>query len=143
LQGTNGVLTVGFILVLCVCMAGFLIFWVLSIQGRTLQFGVFRAIGMPMRDLIILLVTEQVLVSLSSVAAGALVGVLAARLYVPLIQMSYTAMDVSLPLRIVARGSDYLRLFGVFGAVFLLCLGVLAVLVRRIRIAQALKLGED
>ena len=143
LQGTNGVLTVGFILVLVVCLVGFLIFWVLSIRSRTLQFGVFRAMGMPMRGLIALLVTEQALVSLSSVAAGAVVGVLASRLYVPLIQMSYTAMDITLPLRIVAEGSDYARLFLVFGVGFVACLTVLAVLVKRIRIAQALKLGED
>ena len=90
-----------------------------------------------------LLVTEQALVSLSSVAAGAVVGVLASRLYVPLIQMSYTAMDITLPLRIVAEGSDYARLFLVFGVGFVACLTVLAVLVKRIRIAQALKLGED
>ena len=143
LQGTNGVLTVGFILVLIVCLVGFLIFWILSIRSRTLQFGVFRAMGMPMRDLIALLVTEQVLVSLTSVAAGAIVGVVASRLYVPLIQMSYTAMDISLPLRIVASAGDYARLFLVFGIGFVACLAVLAVLVRRIRIAQALKLGED
>ncbi len=143
LQGTNGVLTVGFILVLAVCMVGFLIFWILSIRSRTLQFGVFRAMGMPMRGLIELLIAEQVFVSLTSVAAGAAVGILASRLYVPLIQLSYTSMDVTLPLRIVAEGSDYARLFIVFGAVFVICLAALAILVKRIRIAQALKLGED
>ena len=143
LQGTNGVLTVGFILVLMVCMVGFLIFWILSIRSRTLQFGVFRAMGMPMRGLIELLIAEQVCVSLTSVAAGAGVGILASRLYVPLIQLSYTSMDITLPLRIVAEGSDYLRLFSVFGAVFVICLAALAILVKRIRIAQALKLGED
>lgn len=143
LQGTNGVLTVGFILVLAVCMVGFLIFWILSIRSRTLQFGVFRAMGMPMRGLIELLVAEQVCVSLTSVAAGAGVGILASQLYVPLIQLSYTSMDITLPLRIVAEGSDYLRLFSVFGAVFVICLAALAILVKRIRIAQALKLGED
>ena len=143
LQGTNGVLTVGFILVLAVCMVGFLIFWILSIRSRTLQFGVFRAMGMPMGGLIELLIAEQVCVSLTSVAAGAGVGILASRLYVPLIQLSYTSMDVTLPLRIVAEGSDYARLFSVFGAVFVICLAALAILVKRIRIAQALKLGED
>ena len=143
LQGTNGVLTVGFILVLAVCMVGFLIFWILSIRSRTLQFGVFRAMGMPMGGLIELLIAEQVCVSLTSVAAGAGVGILASRLYVPLIQLSYTSMDITLPLRIVAEGSDYLRLFSVFGAVFVICLAALAILVKRIRIAQALKLGED
>ena len=38
-QGTNGILTVGFIVVLILCVTGFLIFWILSIQSRALQFG--------------------------------------------------------------------------------------------------------
>ena len=49
IQGTNGILTVGFIVVLVLCAVGFLIYWVLSIQARTLQFGIFRAMGMTMR----------------------------------------------------------------------------------------------
>ena len=45
-QGTNGILTVGFICILMLCTIGFLIYWILSIQSRTLQFGIFRAMGM-------------------------------------------------------------------------------------------------
>ena len=46
LQGTNGILTVGFVIVLLLCTVGFLIYWILSIQSRVLQFGIFRAMGM-------------------------------------------------------------------------------------------------
>lgn len=143
LQGMNGILTVGFILVLVVCMVGFLIFWILSIRSRTLQFGVFRAIGMPMTDLLRMLTVEQAMISLTSVAAGAGIGILASRLYVPLIQMSFSAGRISLPMEIVAEGADYARLFGVFGFILALCLAILVWQVKRIRIAQALKLGED
>ena len=34
-QGTNGVLTIGFIIVLLLCTTGFLIYWIHSIQSRT------------------------------------------------------------------------------------------------------------
>ena len=39
LQGTNGILTVGFIVVLLLCTVGFLIYWILSIQSRALLFA--------------------------------------------------------------------------------------------------------
>ena len=44
---------------------------------------------------------------------------------------------------IVSWGSDYVRLFGVIGAVILICMFVLAWLISKIKISQALKLGED
>ena len=124
-------------------MTGFMIFWILSIRSRTLQFGIFRAMGMPMRDVFSMLINEQVLISLLSAAMGVGVGWVASRLYVPLIQMSYTTQDVSLPLRIVAEGSDYGRLLLVVGILFVVCILVLGLIIRKIRIAQALKLGED
>jgi putative ABC transport system permease protein len=52
LQGTNGVLTVGFIIILLVCMTGFLIYWILSIRSRVLQFGIFRAMGLSMKSIL-------------------------------------------------------------------------------------------
>lgn len=36
-QGTNGILTVSFIVVLLLCTTGFLIYWILSIRSRALQ----------------------------------------------------------------------------------------------------------
>ena len=51
-QGTNGVLTADFIIVLLLCMVGFLIYWILSIRSRELQFGIFRAMGLSMQEII-------------------------------------------------------------------------------------------
>ncbi len=143
LQGTNGILTVGFIVVLMLCSVGFLIFWVLSIKARSLQFGIFRAMGMTMREVFIMLVNEQLFISGTAIAAGALAGHLTAKLYMPLIQLAYAASDNALPLELVSQTSDYIRLFAVIGAVMLVCMTVLGVIISRLKIAQALKLGED
>jgi len=143
LQGTNGVLTVGFIVTLLICFTGFLIYWILSIRSRVLQFGIFRAMGMSMSNLIGLLVNEQIFITFTAILLGALVGEISARLFVPLIQISYTAADQVIPLMIVTEARDYLNLYTVVGIMVVICLGVLAWYISKIKIAQALKLGED
>lgn len=142
-QGTNGILTVGFIVVLLLCTVGFLIYWILSIQSRSLQFGIFRAMGMSLREILSMLLNEQFFISGAAIATGALVGQLAARFFIPLIQISYAPSDEVIPLHVLSDVTDMYRLFGVVSAVMLLCLVILGVLISRIKIAQALKLGED
>ncbi len=142
-QATNGILTVGFIVVLTLCSVGFLIYWILSIRSRQLQFGIFRAMGMTMGEILGMLGNEQIFLSLSSIIAGALVGKLAAKLYVPLIQMAYSADSQLIPLEVVSRQSDAMQLYLVVGIVMVVCMVVLGQLIRKIKIAQALKLGED
>ena len=142
-QGTNGILTANFIVVLLLCMVGFLIFWVLSIRSRELQFGIFRAMGLSMGEVIRMLIMEQVLISGTAIGIGVGVGALVTRLYLPLIQIAYSAADQVLPLRLVTETGDYVKLFTVIGIMVICCMGILAWLISKIRIAQALKLGED
>ena len=143
LQGTNGILTVGFIVVLLLCAVGFLIYWVLSIQSRTLQFGIFRAMGLSMREILTMLLNEHLFISGLSIVTGAAVGKLTAKLYMPLIQLAYAASDNALPLQVVSRNGDMARIAIVVGVMLAVCLTVLGVLISRMKIAQALKLGED
>ena len=136
-------MTVGFIVVLLLCTTGFLIYWILSIQSRALQFGIFRAMGMSLREIISMLINEQLFISGLSIATGAAIGIGASRLFIPLIQIAYAASDNVLPLSIITDTSDFVRLFSVIGAVMLICMVILGVIISRIKIAQALKLGED
>lgn len=142
-QGTNGILTVGFICVLLLCITGFLIYWILSIQSRTLQFGIFRAMGMSMREVLAMLINEQFFITGVSLTAGVLVGLLTSKLYIPLIQIAYTSSDQVIPLEIVSEAGDFVRLFAVIGSAILICMFLLGGLISKIKIAQALKLGED
>lgn len=142
-QGTNGILTVGFIVVLLICSVGFLIYWILSIQSRTLQFGIYRAMGMTLREIISMLLCEQVFISGTAVVTGTLVGFLTAKLYMPLIQMAYTAYDSALPLEVVNSYGDIGQMLAVVGVVMLSCMLILGWLISKMKITQALKLGED
>ena len=71
------------------------------------------------------------------------VGVLVTKLYLPLIQIAYSAADQVLPLKLVTETGDYVKLFAVIAAMVICCMAILAWLISKIRIAQALKLGED
>lgn len=142
-QGTNGVLTIGFMIVLVLCAAGFLIYWILSIRSRTLQFGIFRAMGMSGSEIWGMLLNEQFFISGMAILGGVIVGRLTADLYVPLIQIAYSSAEKVIPLEIVSQSGDFLRLGIVIGAIIVICLAVLGTLISKIKIAQALKLGED
>ena len=142
-QGTNGVLTISFIIVLLLCATGFLIYWILSIQSRTLQFGIFRAMGMSKREILTMLVVEQIFISGTSIAGGVLVGQSVSKLFVPLIQIAYSTAERSIPLEIIDAASDYIRLGAVIGLMIVVCMVVLGVLISKVKITQALKLGED
>jgi putative ABC transport system permease protein len=143
LQGTNGMLTLGFLVTLGVSLLGFLICWVLSMQGRTLQFGVLRAMGLARKRVVAIIVWELVLISGSSVLMGILIGGIAGQLYVPLLQLVTSVAQQVPPFVVGALRKDYGNLLFFVLAMFVGVLVVLAVLISRIRIHQAIKLGEE
>ena len=143
IQGTNGILTLSFIIGLTLCAAGFLIFWILSIRSRSLQFGIYRAMGMSVGELIALLINEHLWQSVISMAAGAGIGVLVSRLYIPLIQLAYSSADATLPLQVYRDFADHIRLIAIILGVLVVCVCILVAIIRRLRMAQAIKLGED
>ena len=134
---------IDFILILTVCMMGFLIYWILAIRARELSFGIFRAMGLSLREIVGMLLREQLFVSGSAVLVVIGTGAAVTALYLPMVQMAYTTADQVLPLKIVTEASDFVRLFGVIGVVIGIGIAVLAWIISRIRMTQALKLGED
>ena len=142
-QGTNGILTMSFIVILILCCTGFLIYWILSIRQRELLFGVFRAMGMSKREIIQMLINEQIFSSGVSIVIGTVIGLLASKMFVPLVQIFYASTDQAIPLEVVNETLDMVRLFSIIGLVIVVCMVVLGKLISRINISQALKLGED
>lgn len=142
-QGTNGTLTMSFIIILILCGIGYLIYWILSIRSRELLFGVFRAMGMSKKEIIHMLVNEQLFTGGLAILLGAGIGVLASHMFVPMLQIAYTGENQALPLELLTKTSDMVRLFVIVAIVFVACMAVLAGLIYKLKIAQALKLGED
>lgn len=142
-QGTNGVLTLGFIIILLICAVGFLIFWILSIFSRTLQFGVYRAMGMTITEILGMLLQEQFFLSVIPIALGLLIGNYVAKLFVPLIQIAYTSSEQIIPLEIIKQKDDQIKILIIVGCMVVLCMIIIGKLISDMKITKALKLGED
>ncbi|MFB9275315.1 ABC transporter permease [Cohnella cellulosilytica] len=143
LLALNGILTLGFLISIVISFVGFLLYWILSLKGRTLQNGIMRAIGVSLRQLIGMLALEQLLTSGAAVLIGVLIGNLASRLYVPNFQIAFNPSSLVPPFKVMFEAIDFARLYSVVGVMLVLGLGILSYMLSRIRVHQALKLGED
>ena len=143
LQGTNGVLTMGFIVTIILCGVGYLIYWIMSIRSREMLFGVLRACGMHKGELFHMLINEQIFSGVLSILAAVGIGNITTKMFVPMIQTAYAASNQVLPMQLITNEQDMVRLYGVVGGVMALCLLVLIVLVFKLNVTKALKLGEE
>ncbi len=143
LQGINGTLTLSFVVTMLISIIGFLIYWILSIRDRVLQFGILRAMGLTKGNVISMIVAEQGLISVMAIFMGLVIGSITSTLYVPLLQMMYGAKDQIPPFEVISSTDDYLRIYIVVGFMLVLGIGILARFVSRIKMDQAVKLGED
>lgn len=142
-QGTNGVLTLGFIIILLICAVGFLIFWILSMLSRTLQFGVYRAMGMTVTEIIGMIIQEQFFLSVIPITLGLFIGNYVSKLFVPLIQIAYTSSEQIIPLEIIRQRADQIRIITIVSGMVVLCMIIIGKLITDMKITKALKLGED
>ncbi|MFC5653637.1 FtsX-like permease family protein [Paenibacillus solisilvae] len=139
----NGVMTLDFLISIVITFVGFLLYWVLSLLARTLQFGILRAMGISFFQLLGMLVAEQLLISGAAILLGVLTGNLTSRLFVRLFEMSFDPKTQILPFEVTFNSSDQVGLYVIVTAMMVLGIGILGFTVSRIRIHQAVKLGED
>jgi putative ABC transport system permease protein len=143
LQGTNGVLTLGFLVSMVIAITGFVIYWILSLKARVLQFGIIRAMGLEKRKVSWMLVWEHLLISGTAIVLGIVIGRVASALFVPLIQLVYASSEQVPPFRIVIQPRDYLQIYMI--GLFMIGIGIVLfrVIISRLNVHQALKLGEE
>lgn len=139
----NGVMTLGFLISIVICFFGFLLYWVLSLFARTLQFGILRAMGVSFGQLIVMLAGEQALISGAAIMIGIVTGNAASLLFVPLFELSFDPSTQVPPFQVTFDPQDQVRLYWIVTVMISIGLAVLGYIVSRIRIHQAVKLGED
>ena len=142
-QITNGMFTLSFILSLIVCSVGFLLYWVMTLKQRELQFGIYRAMGMRMREVKAMLLNEQIFLSFLPLFAGAGIGIAATVMFVRLISIIYLPQKHNIGVNVYIYPSDMLELAGVLFVAIAVCYVVISRLLKSMKIAQALRLGED
>ncbi len=142
-QATNGSLTLGFIAVMIVCAIGFAIYWVISIKNRTLQIGTMRALGMSLKEVYKMIVTEQILLCAAAVLLGIGAGILSGFMFAPLLQSAFETMGNMPPYTVAISVTDIFKLIVLIAV--LIAIGTFAAfaMLKRINAAAAIKLGEE
>ena len=133
----------GFIVTIILCAVGYLIYWIMSIRSREMMFGVLRASGMHKGEMFHMLINEQIFSGVFSIFVGIAIGKVTSKLFVPMLQTAYAATNQVLPMCLITETGDMLRLYGVIVSVMMMCLMVLIIIVFKLNIAKALKLGEE
>ena len=90
-----------------------------------------------------MLFNEQLFGSLLPIAAGSGAGILGTVLFVKLIDLVYLPKEHNIALHVVEYGSDLIKIFAVILSVVLVCFVVIRRILAGMKIAEALKLGED
>jgi putative ABC transport system permease protein len=139
----NGVMTLGFLISMTISFVGFLIYWVLTLAGRILQFGIYRAMGISFRQLLAMIGAEQLLTSGAAVGIGLCTGVIASELFVPMFQLSFDSATQVPPFRVTLDPKDQRKMLWIVAVMISLGLTILGYMLSRIKIYQAVKLGED
>lgn len=143
LLGLNGTMTLGFLISVMITFIGFLLYWILTIKSRTLQYGIYRAMGIPMRKLISILVWEQIMTSGIACLLGIIVGGITSKLFVPLFKLSLNPTELVPPFTVVFDPSDEFKIYSFIAFMLAIGLTILVIFLRKIKIHQAIKLGED
>ncbi|MBR4966013.1 MAG: ABC transporter permease, partial [Lachnospiraceae bacterium] len=143
IQITNGMFTLSFIIALVLCAVGFMIYWIASIRQRELLFGVYRAMGMTVRDINMMLINEHIFSTLLSVLTGAGVGMIATAIFAELFGVVYLPQIHNIDIFLHFDIGDITKIAIVVILMMVVCLMVLRRLIKSMNITQALKLGED
>jgi putative ABC transport system permease protein len=141
-QGLFGLLSVGFVAAAFLTVLGFLFYAVLSFQRRFVEIGTLRAIGLTVRQLGALLACEQAMIIGAGMLAGTLIGVTASRLFIPFLQVRGGQHPQTPPFVVQIAWNQIAIIYVVFGAILLFAVLIMLVLLRRMKLFQAVKLGE-
>lgn len=141
-QGLFGVLSVGFTAAALLTVLGFLLYALLSFQRRFVELGVLRAIGLSATQMTIFLAAELGFLILMGGLVGTGLGIWISDMFIPYLQVGSSVESQIPPYVVYVAWPAILRVYFLFSLLFVGALGTLVVLLRRMKIFQAIKMGE-
>ncbi|MBE0695484.1 MAG: ABC transporter permease [Anaerolineaceae bacterium] len=141
-QGLFGVLSVGFSAAALLTVLGFLLYALLSYQRRFVELGVLRAIGLSAGQMTAFLASELAFLIFMGGLIGTVLGVWISNMFIPFLQIGVGQTSQIPPYVVYVAWPAILRVYSLFGLLFVVALGALVVLLRRMKIFQAIKMGE-
>jgi len=141
-QGLFGLLSVGFVASALLTVLGFLLYALFSFRRRFIEMGMLRAIGLSVQQMTSLLAAELAFLVLLGIGVGTALGIFASRLFVPFLQIGASAQSQYPPFQIEIAWLSIAEIYVLFALLFVAALGALSTLLVRMKIFQAIKLGE-
>ena len=142
-QGLFGLLSIGFITSSLATMVGFLLYAVFSYQRRYVELGILRAIGLSQSSMMRSVAWELGLLIFTGLALGVGIGLLVSALYIPFMQFVSSLEGIVPPYVVTMAWGEIAQIIALFAATFLVIMVILLAILRRMRIFQAVKLGES
>jgi putative ABC transport system permease protein len=141
-QGLFGLLSVGFLAAAALTVLGFLVYAVVSFQRRFIELGMLRAIGLSVGQMSAFLAGEQAILILSGLGIGTALGFLASILFIPYFQVGSDKAALVPPFLVQIAWGQLGTIYAIFGIMFVVAVVVLSFLLIRMKIFEAVKLGE-
>lgn len=140
--GLFGFLSVGFMVISFLSMLGLMIYAFISLRQWTIQFGVLRAVGLTSLQLVSLVILEQLVVVLAGMIVGAGFGIWMSYLFLPFLQVSYATTLPLPPIIVLVAWEGIWRVYSIVGAALLIVVFGMIRPLSRIKMFEAIKLGE-
>jgi putative ABC transport system permease protein len=141
-QGLFGFLFIGFTAAAVLTVVGFLLHTLFSYQRQFIELGILRAGGLSRLQMATYMAFELIFLILFGCLVGTGLGILISARYIPYLQIGVEPAERFPPFQIMIAWSAIFRIYAIFSCLFLITLTVLVMKLRRMRIFQAIKLGE-
>lgn len=141
-QGVLGMLSIGFIISTFLAVVSFGLYAVSSLRERTIQLGIYRAIGMTLPQLRKTVLGEMLFLVFSALGIGTLIGWMTSRALVASLPIHLDANAQVLPRVISYDWGKVLLVFIVYGITLAVVSYGLMRVIDRMKLFMAIKLGE-
>lgn len=142
-QGLFGLLFIGFAATAVLMALGFLLYVLFSYRRRAVELGAWRASGLSRAQMAAYLAWELFFLLALGGALGVTLGIAASRLYIPYLQIGLEPAALVPPFEIMVAWEAIGQVLALFSLLFLVTLLALMLALQRMRIFQAIKLGES
>ena len=141
-QGLFGLLSIGFITSALLTVLGFFLYALFSLQRRTVELGILRAVGLSRSRMIRLVGWELVLLIICGLVLGTALGVLISQQFIPFLQVGTNASELAPPYLVEIAWGAVAQIYILFGLLFIVALASLSWRLLRIKLFESIKLGE-
>jgi len=140
--GVFGALTLGFLAAGMTSGLGFVLYSYASLRERVIQLGILRAMGVSLLQMIAHVGLEQLILMGFALLGGTAIGLLTSYLYIPFLQVGFQRGQVVPPFQVLVGWWQTIQISVGFGVMLLLALSATVWYLLRLRVFEAIKLGD-